>query len=555
MRMSGDVRGCPLAAFSPRSKCQEMSKPCIVCVDEEPARLERLAALIEQEFGETCQLRRFASSEECFEALLSIADASPPLPSVPLLLCDESMHHLTVRLEQHEVRLANVVLVRDGWEDEPLVDAIESLLAPNDDSLTGSAAHRHAVEKKNASLEALHQIGVALASSFDIDSILRQITRAAMLLLGEPPVDVFYAGSRKISSQPRWLPTKSASGHLSEEDRTALARRVAALADDDGQDSASPVFESRRSDGLLDMGQVIPIAQRENVLGLIVVEPGRSLSQEDLGLLSILSLQAATALHNIHLTQERIHFERLSAVGRMIGSVVHDFRSPLTAVRGYAGMLASLNVSEEHRREYARLIVEECDRLGGLTDELLELTRGSRTKSAIRRMDLDAFFRDLEPSLEAQFMDSEVSLKVDLEYRGPVALDSDRMTRAILNVAANARQAIHGAGSFAVRSQQDLEHVVLEFEDTGCGIPEDIRHRVFEPFFSYGKTQGIGLGMCIIQRIVQEHGGETVLDSEPGVGTTVKFLLPLERVGDEESSKKVQEIEHSAAGPTRGRRS
>ena len=536
-----------------------MSKPCIVCVDEEPARLGRLATLVEQKFGETYQLRCYSSSEECLEGLVARAEGNPSVASVasvPLVLCDESLHALIVQLEQHPVPVANVVLVRSGWEFGPLVDAIERQLTRQDESAVGSAAHQHAVEKKNASLEALHQIGVALASSFDIDSILRQITRAALLLLGNVPVDVFYAGSRKINSQPRWLPPTPTAGHLSQDDRTALEQRVTALADDDtAHDSATEAFESRRPDGRIDMGQIIPIAQQENVLGLIVVESSRSLSPEDLGLLSILSLQAATALHNIHITQERIHFERLSAVGRMIGSVVHDFRSLLTAVRGYAGMLASLTVSEEHRKEYARLIVEECDRLGGLTDELLELTRGSRTKPVIRRVDLADFFRDLEPSLEAQFMDSEVRLKVELGYRGPVSLDSARMTRAILNVAANARQAIDGEGSFAIRSKQDLEHVVLEFEDTGCGIPDDVRHRIFEPFFSYGKAQGIGLGMCIIQRIVQEHGGQTVLSSQPGVGTVVKFLLPLERVGEAESSKNIADVEHSTAAMTRGRRS
>ena len=409
-----------------------MSKPCIVCVDEEPARLGRLATLVEQKFGETYQLRCYSSSEECLEGLVARAEGNPSVASVasvPLVLCDESLHALIVQLEQHPVPVANVVLVRSGWEFGPLVDAIERQLTRQDESAVGSAAHQHAVEKKNASLEALHQIGVALASSFDIDSILRQITRAALLLLGNVPVDVFYAGSRKINSQPRWLPPTPTAGHLSQDDRTALEQRVTALADDDtAHDSATEAFESRRPDGRIDMGQIIPIAQQENVLGLIVVESSRSLSPEDLGLLSILSLQAATALHNIHITQERIHFERLSAVGRMIGSVVHDFRSPLTAVRGYAGMLASLTVSEEHRKEYARLIVEECDRLGGLTDELLELTRGSRTKPVIRRVDLADFFRDLEPSLEAQFMDSEVRLKVELGY-GPVSLDSARIPR------------------------------------------------------------------------------------------------------------------------------
>ena len=93
---------------------REMSKPCIVCVDEEPARLERLAALIEQRFGETHQLRCYSSSEECLEGLVAMAKENPQLPAVPLVLCDESMHQLIVQLERHRVRLANVVSVRSG---------------------------------------------------------------------------------------------------------------------------------------------------------------------------------------------------------------------------------------------------------------------------------------------------------------------------------------------------------------------------------------------------------------------------------------------------------
>jgi two-component system sensor histidine kinase AtoS len=239
----------------------------------------------------------------------------------------------------------------------------------------------------------------------------------------------------------------------------------------------------------------------------------------------------------------------------MIGSVVHDFRSPLTAVRGYAGMLASLDLPADARHEYARLIIEECDRLGGLTDELLELTRGSRSKLELRRIALSEFFRDLKPSLEAQFMDSEISLEIHLGYRGTLHLDLDRMTRAVLNVAANARQAIFGKGSFVIRSKRAGDRAVIEFEDSGCGIPAEIRHRIFEPFFSYGKAQGIGLGMCIIQKIVEEHGGETALSSEPGVGTTVRFLLPLERSQPTASSPLVEDVHQPAGGGSSSSRS
>ena len=369
---------------------------------------------------------------------------------------------------------------------------------------TSKNRRHHAVEKKSAKLEALHRVGVSLAASFDIDSILRQIHAATISLLGNVPVDIFYRGSRNINAQPRWFPAVPGSDGLNATERERLEQ------------------------GLPIPGcEVIDISVQEESLGALAVRPSRTLRQEDRGLLSILCLQAATALHNIHIQQERIQFERLSAIGRMIGSVVHDFRSPLTAVRGYAGMLASLALSGEDRRQYSQLIIEECERLSTLTDELLEITRSSQSKPNLKAVELGDFFRDLGPSLEAQFKDTRVQLDVDLAYDGPVRLDVHRMTRAVLNVATNARQAIEGMGSFTIRSEKRFNQVVLEFQDTGSGIPKNVLHRVFEPFFSHGKASGVGLGMSIIQKIVEEHGGEVVVSSQPGEGTTVRFLLPI----------------------------
>jgi signal transduction histidine kinase len=392
---------------------------------------------------------------------------------------------------------------------------------------------RHAVEKKNAKLEALHRVGVSLASSFDIDVILRQIHLAAVSLLGEVPVDVYYDGSRSINAQPRWFPASPSSGGLTHSHRLRLERSVRA-----GATKTEPIADS----------EIIPIAVQDHPIGALVIRPSRPLRQEDRGLLSILSLQAATALHNIHLQQERIQFERLSAIGRMIGSVVHDFRSPLTAVRGYAGMLASFALSSDDRHQYSQLIIEECDRLSALTDELLELTRNSSSKPNLKAMELGDFFRQIAPSLEAEFQNSQIRLDVELGYDGPVRLDANRMMRAVLNVATNARQAIEGIGSFSIRSKRRFDQVILEFEDSGAGIPAAILHRIFEPFFSHGKASGVGLGMSIIQKIIEEHGGATVVSSKPGVGTTVRFLLPIAEPAHEDVPSSTGVLARDPAG-------
>lgn len=390
---------------------------------------------------------------------------------------------------------------------------------------------RNAAEKKNAKLTELHRVGVAMACSFDIDAILEQVhTATRSLLLGEVAVDVYYGGSRGINAQPRWFPASTATRHLSREEQLQLERAIA-------EGSYAIELGTDRC--------IIPIAVHDHLLGVFVIRLSRPIREEDRGLLSILGLQAATALHNIHLQQERIRFERLSAIGRMIGSVVHDFRSPLTAVRGYAGMLASLTLPDADRREYSKLIIEECDRLSSLSDELLELTRGGGSKPSLTMMELEDFLGNLEPSLEALFQGNEIHLRVELGYRGSLRLDANRMTRAILNVATNALQAMPGGGAFTIRSKQQLDRVVLEFTDTGSGIPSGVLHRIFEPFFSHGKAQGVGLGMSIIQRIIEEHGGETVVSSDPGAGTTIRFLLPLPEPAN-------QEVGSSAAGISRG---
>src|SRR6185295_17695945 len=91
--------------------------------------------------------------------------------------------------------------------------------------------------------------------------------------------------------------------------------------------------------------------------------------------LSILAGQAAAALHHMELLEERLRSERLSTIGRMITTIVHDFRNPMTAIKGYGNLLAE-DLPAERRHQYALLIVEETDRLGTMIEEILEFTRG-----------------------------------------------------------------------------------------------------------------------------------------------------------------------------------
>jgi signal transduction histidine kinase len=371
-------------------------------------------------------------------------------------------------------------------------------------------------------LELLSAAGLAMAESFDLRAILRETHGAGSKILGGFPLEVLYLGRHTIHSRTLWYPAEPAEGNLSAAERERL-RRLLALPETTGD-----VAEAALARDLPAGRNAIPLRYQSDLLGALFFRAPDDARGEAVTLLSLLSQHSSIALRNIHLAQERIHFERLSAIGRMIGTIVHDFRGPLTALRGYAGMVAGLNLGDAERREYGRFMLEECDRLGHMVSELLEFTRGARTELAPHWVDLGDYLTAFAERLQRHYQHRGIVVELSCAGAREVRLDRARLERALWNVATNACQAMPGGGVVSIRYENRADKAVIEVEDRGCGIPEEVRHRVFEPFFSYGKSEGIGLGMVTAQKIVEEHGGDIEIESRAERGTLVRFLLPVD---------------------------
>jgi two-component system sensor histidine kinase HydH len=210
----------------------------------------------------------------------------------------------------------------------------------------------------------------------------------------------------------------------------------------------------------------------------------------------------------------------------MISTIVHDFRNPMTAIRGYAAMIEEVDLGPDRRRQCAHLVVEETDRLNGMIDEILEFTRGGPTRLRRRSVSLEELVAKLQRVLEPDLQSRGIRFAQDLAYDGAVTVDVDRMLRAMINIASNALDAMEPGGTFLVRSRGRNAHVEIDLADDGHGIPEELQARIYEPFFTHGKPRGIGLGMSITRKIVEEHGGQIRIDSEVGRGTTFTVSLP-----------------------------
>ena len=232
------------------------------------------------------------------------------------------------------------------------------------------------------------------------------------------------------------------------------------------------------------------------------------------------------------LQEFRLRAERLEAVAALSASLAHEIRNPLAAIRSAVEQLARGVGEDEDDQTLARLVMRESERLNRLLSEFLDFSRVRATK--FERLDLTALVRDVARIVGEQPAAHLVEIVVEGE---PVALDadSDLLNRLVSNLLLNAAQALEGRGRIVVTVGLAApgegpggavdRPIKLIVRDTGPGIPEMVRERLFEPFVS-GRQGGTGLGLAIVQRAVAAHRGVILVDTVQGVGTTFSIFLP-----------------------------
>jgi PAS domain S-box-containing protein len=224
------------------------------------------------------------------------------------------------------------------------------------------------------------------------------------------------------------------------------------------------------------------------------------------------------------LESELAHAQRLDSLGRLAGGVAHDFNNLLTGITGYASLLLErANGDGELRRDLTE-IKRAADRAAELTKQLLAFGRRQVLKP--RPLDLNAVLADTTLLLR-RLLGEHVQLELRTAAGlGTVRADPGQIEQVVVNLAVNARDAMPDGGTVVVETRNAGDHVELAVSDTGVGMDEDTRARVFEPFFTT-REQGVGLGLASVYGIVHQSGGEVTVESAPGAGTTFVIRLPL----------------------------
>jgi two-component system, NtrC family, sensor histidine kinase HydH len=215
--------------------------------------------------------------------------------------------------------------------------------------------------------------------------------------------------------------------------------------------------------------------------------------------------------------------DRLAALGQLSAGLAHELRNPLGSIKGSADLLARSASRNDATlaKELAEIISTEVDRTNSLVTRFLD------------------FARPLEPKLEtadlAQVIDRAVKrAKVDVvrEYSDslpPIPVDPELMEQVFLNLITNAAEASAPGASITVRTREVKDQAEVSVIDHGCGIPPGQMETIFNPFVTTKKT-GVGLGLAIVSKIVDGHGGKMSVESEQGKGSTFRVCLPLNPV-------------------------
>jgi signal transduction histidine kinase len=429
-----------------------------------------------------------------------------------------------------------------GAEEQRLVSAVASqaAVALENARLFAEAGERTAqldvargdLEKRVAELDLLLGLERRLSSAPDlpagIDAVLERTLQVlgagagAVLLVEERSGQLFFRTARggrpDVVSGLRLPRGQGIAGAVAQRGKPILANDVRSERAFDPELARRIGYEVRSA-------LCVPILDGPDVVGALELLNKRTdFDERDLAIVTAVAGRIGARVAAERVRDERARDERLATIGQLLSGVMHDLRNPLTVISGYTQLMVREGDAAERQRT-CELLLKQFELVNAMTREVLDFARG-KVEVLRRKVHVNQFVDDLASALRADLAPAGVELRVRLSYAGPARFDEVKLRRAVVNVARNAAQAMPQGGRFSLHVSRAVDRLVFRMSDTGPGIPEEIRERLFQSFATHGKEDGTGLGLAIVKRIAEEHGGSVECRTRTGKGTTFILSIP-----------------------------
>jgi K+-sensing histidine kinase KdpD len=439
-----------------------------------------------------------------------------------ILLSLEKSQFETLLLTSHKVafNLLGELSARIRKADDNIVKQLE--------------VQRQAIESRFNKLQRLMEASKIINSTLNLDELLElilnsatqsiQADRGTLYLVDDIKKELWSKVHQGTDMVEIRLPIgKGLSGYVAETGETIL------IPDTYADPRFNPDIDKRtgyRTRNMLCMPMKNKDRKIIGVFQLLNKNEG-SFDNDDVSFIDALSAHASVAIENAHMAQEMVANERLSAVGKMASVIIHDIKNPMGTLRVYAQVMKKKSGNEEANK-LADEMIHQVDRFVNMTQEILDFTRGVSASNFLELEFFDVMNAVLD-FIEKDLEKNNIKLKKFAQFKGIVNIDQDKIVRVFYNIASNARDAMPQGGSLTVTTIEENEYVRIDFTDTGTGMPEEVKKRIFEPFMTYGKKHGTGLGMSIVKKVIDDHNGKIEINSVMGKGTTITIYLPMKK--------------------------
>jgi PAS domain S-box-containing protein len=219
--------------------------------------------------------------------------------------------------------------------------------------------------------------------------------------------------------------------------------------------------------------------------------------------------------------------EKLAAMGRLTSQIAHELNNPIYGIMNTLELLKTEIPPESKRRRILELSLSETERLSEMLRNMLSFSKPE--EEARKKINVNELLEGILLMMEKQMKEANVKVVTQFDPGTPEVLAStNQMRQVVLNMFKNAKEAMPNGGTLTVRTEKEDGRVLIHIQDTGTGIPEEIRNKIFEAFFTTKqRVKGVGLGLSVCYGIVKDHGGEIRVDSGERKGTTFTISLPI----------------------------
>ena len=396
-----------------------------------------------------------------------------------------------------------------------------------------------AVAHNARKLEALFAVAQSIISSHDLPDILNRVaveacrltdTKVCSLMLLSPGGDQLELRASH-GAGPEYLhkpPLRVDDSLLG----VVITRKKPLRVFNVQQHDAYRHTELARKEGLVSLLSV-PMLFGRTVIGALNVYTGTPYhySTQDIKILSTLANLAAIAIENARLHEKVVaaeeqlrHNERLSTLGLLAAEVAHEIRNPLTVMKMLFHSLDLQFPVDDPRGKDAEIMAEKMNHLNVIVDQLLGYARS--TEPHFAPVDLNDLIDNILLLCRSKLKHADVTLHKHLAAKLPaIRADRGQIEQLCLNLILNAVEAMPHGGDLTVRTGARDGAVQLNFQDSGVGMTPEQREKLFQPFLTT-KAQGTGIGLAIVQKIIESHRGQIEVESKPGGGTTFQITLP-----------------------------